>query len=88
VILGVGGQARAILEEAHAGLVIEPENSDALVNAIRSLLANPEVAGKLGRNGREYIVRKFSRRETAENYIRILEKLLNLPESHKTEVAA
>ncbi|MEY2393841.1 MAG: hypothetical protein QOF94_186, partial [Acidobacteriaceae bacterium] len=30
-ILGVDGQARSILEQARGGLVIEPENSDALV---------------------------------------------------------
>jgi colanic acid biosynthesis glycosyl transferase WcaI len=88
VILGVDGQARAILEEARGGLVIEPENSDALVSAIRLLAANPEMAADLGRNGREYIVRKFSRRETADKYIRVLERLLNLPQERKTEVAA
>ncbi len=88
VILGVDGQARTILEKAQAGLVIEPENSAALTNAIRSLASNPEMAGKLGRNGRDYIVRNCSRRETAEKYIRVLEALLNLPEDRKTEVAA
>ena len=88
VILGVDGQARAILEEARGGIVIEPENSDALVSAIRLLAANPEMAAELGRNGREYIVRKFSRRETADKYIRVLERLLNLPQERKTEVAA
>ena len=88
VILGVDGQARAILEEAGGGLVVEPENSDALVRAIRLLAANPEMAAQLGRNGREYMVRKFSRRETADKYIRILERLLNLPQERKTEVAA
>ncbi|MGA7301606.1 MAG: glycosyltransferase, partial [Candidatus Sulfotelmatobacter sp.] len=88
VILGVDGQARAILEEAGGGLVVEPENSDALVRAIRLLAANPEMAAQLGRNGREYVVRKFSRRETADKYIRILERLLNLPQERKTEVAA
>jgi colanic acid biosynthesis glycosyl transferase WcaI len=88
VILGVDGQARAILEEARGGLVVEPENSDALVNALRYLAANPEMAGKLGRNGREYIVRKFSRRQTAQKYIRVLESLLHLREDRKTEVAA
>jgi colanic acid biosynthesis glycosyl transferase WcaI len=88
VILGVDGQARAILEEARAGLVIEPENSDALAKAICSLAASPEMAGKLGRDGRAYIVRRFSRRETAEKYIRVLERLLHLPQSDKTEVAA
>jgi colanic acid biosynthesis glycosyl transferase WcaI len=88
VILGVDGQARTILEEAQAGLVIEPENSDALVNAIRYLAANRETARALGRNGREHIVRKFSRRQTAERYIRVLEQLLNLPGRSDAEIAA
>jgi len=88
VVLGVEGQARAILEEAGGGLVVEPENSHALAIAIRYLAANPEMAGKLGKSGREYIVRKFSRRQTAEKYIRTLQSLLHLPEDRKTEVAA
>src|SRR4029077_12234498 len=37
VILGVEGQAREVLEEARGGIVIEPENSVALVDAIRCL---------------------------------------------------
>jgi colanic acid biosynthesis glycosyl transferase WcaI len=87
VILGVDGQARAILEEARGGLAIEPENSEALVDAIRDLAANREFARELGQNGREYIVRKFSRRQTAEKYICTLERLLKLPE-RSTEIAA
>jgi colanic acid biosynthesis glycosyl transferase WcaI len=88
VILGVDGQARTILEEARGGLVIEPENSDALVNAIRHLAATPDETRDLGHNGREYIVRKFSRDYTAEKYIRVLEQLLNLPERSSPELAA
>jgi len=88
VILGVDGQARAILEEARAGLVIEPENSDALVNAIRYLAANREEARELGQNGRAHILRRFSRPQTAERYIRVLEHMLNLPERRGTELAA
>jgi colanic acid biosynthesis glycosyl transferase WcaI len=88
VILGVDGQARAILEEAQAGVAIEPENAGALIDAIRYLAANREAVQALGRNGREYIVRKFSRRETAERYIRVLEELLHLPEKRAAEIAA
>ncbi len=88
VILGVDGQARAILEEARAGLVIEPENAAALVTAIRYLAANQEVARDFGQNGREHILRRFSRQETAGKYIRVLEDLLKLPEPHSTEIAA
>jgi colanic acid biosynthesis glycosyl transferase WcaI len=88
VILGVDGQARSILEEARGGLVIEPENAEALANAIRYLATNRELARELGHNGREHIVRKFSRRQTAEKYIRVLERVLNLPERSETEIAA
>jgi colanic acid biosynthesis glycosyl transferase WcaI len=88
VILGVDGQARSILEEARAGLAIEPENSAALANAICYLAANREIAREMGRSGREHIVRKFSRRHTAEKYVRMLEQMLGLPESPAKEIAA
>lgn len=88
VILGVDGQARAILEEARGGLAIEPENVDVLVNAVCYLAANQEAARQLGRSGREYIVRKFSRHQTAEKYIHVLERLLKLPERTSPELAA
>ena len=88
VILGVDGQARAILEEARAGLVIEPESPIALANAIRYLAANQAVGRQLGENGREYILRKFSRHHTAERYIDVLEDLLQLPQRRKIKAAA
>jgi len=88
VILGVDGQARAILERAHGGLAVEPENVDALVDAIQYLAANRDEALQMGRNGREYILREFSRSQTAKAYIRVLEKLLHLPEREEAEVAA
>jgi colanic acid biosynthesis glycosyl transferase WcaI len=88
IILGVDGQARAILEKARGGLAIDPENSEALVNAILRLAANREMARELGRSGREHMVREFSRQQTADKYIGVLERLLNLPEPRSTKVAA
>jgi len=75
VILGVDGQARKIVEEAEAGIVIEPENSVALVAAIQRLAVDHDLCQKLGAQGREYIVRHFSRRQTAEAYIHVLDAL-------------
>jgi glycosyltransferase involved in cell wall biosynthesis len=75
VILGVEGQARQILEEAGGGIAIEPESSRALISSIRQLHNNPEVGHSMGQKGREYIVRNFSRAQTAENYISVLEDL-------------
>ncbi len=88
VILGVEGQARAILEEASAGISIEPGNANALANAIRHVAANREAAQEMGENGRDYVIRKFSRDRTAEKYIRVLEELLALPETGIAGVAA
>jgi glycosyltransferase involved in cell wall biosynthesis len=77
VILGVDGQARQIVEEASAGIVIEPENPDALVAAIDQLNANPELGRAMGQKGREYIVKNFSRASTAEKYLKVLKTLVS-----------
>jgi colanic acid biosynthesis glycosyl transferase WcaI len=88
VILGVDGQARQIVEEAGAGIVIEPESSSALVQAIHQLAANPDVGHALGQRGREYILRNLSRRQTADTYLRVLEELLGSTQARKAEAAA
>ena len=72
VILGVDGQARQILEEAAGGIVIEPENTDALMEAITRLQDNRELGRAMGQKGREYILKNFSRATTATKYIRLL----------------
>jgi glycosyltransferase involved in cell wall biosynthesis len=76
VILGVDGQARKIVEDAAAGLVIEPENAAALCAAIQQLAANRELANTLGQNGREYILQNFSRAKTAQKYLEVLERVV------------
>jgi colanic acid biosynthesis glycosyl transferase WcaI len=75
VIVAVDGQARQIVEEAGAGIFVEPGNSHALVNAIFDVAQEPERRQKMGANGRRYIVNKFSRGKTAQEYIRVLEAL-------------
>ena len=74
-ILGVDGQARQILEEAQAGIFVEPENATALANTVRRLAANPDLCDLFGRNGRRYVVERFTRRRTAKAYISLLESL-------------
>lgn len=73
VILGVEGQAQQIVEEAQAGIVIDPENAAALAQAVNQLAGNRELGLTLGEKGREYIQRNFSRARTAEKYIQVLQ---------------
>ncbi len=75
VILGVEGQSQLVLEAAHAGVAIQPENAEDLAQAINKLDADPEQARALGENGRKYILEKLSRSSTAQKYIQILKHL-------------
>ena len=59
VILGVEGQAQQIMEEAGAGIAIEPENAEALVRAIQQLVSDRSLCEALGKRGREHILRHF-----------------------------
>jgi len=72
VIVAVDGQARQIVEEAGAGVFVEPENSKLLVKAILDLVEDPERRRQMGTSGRQSIVNKFSREKTAQDYIAVL----------------
>ena len=85
VILGVDGQARQIVDEAGAGLVIEPENAVALAQAIERLEQDPANGRALGQKGRKYILQRFSRAGTAEKYINVLEALIRNPAAQAAE---
>jgi colanic acid biosynthesis glycosyl transferase WcaI len=75
VVVAVDGQARQIVEEAGAGVFVEPENSRDLVKAIIRLAEDPDDMRQMGARGRQYIVNKFSRERTAQDYISVLETL-------------
>jgi glycosyltransferase involved in cell wall biosynthesis len=75
VIVAVDGQARQIVEEASAGVFVEPENSQDLVQAILGLAEDPAKRRQMGASGRQYIINKFSREQTARDYITALEAL-------------
>ena len=77
VILGVEGQAREILDQAQAGIAVEPENAEELVSAIGHLANDGGACKKMGESGRAYVVERCSRGQTAAAYVRVLEALLS-----------
>lgn len=73
IILGVEGEACDIVaREAGAALAVEPENAQALAEAILSLQAQPELAARLGKQGRHLVEMRFSR----DQQIVVLEKYI------------
>jgi colanic acid biosynthesis glycosyl transferase WcaI len=74
IILGVQGEAcNIVAKEAGAALAVEPENAQALAEAILSLQAQPEMAARLGKQGRRLVEMRFSR----DQQIVVLEKYIN-----------
>ena len=76
VVVAVDGLARRIVEEAGAGVFVEPENTEALAKALLDLSNDAERRRQMGVAGRQYILQNFSRKKTAQDYITVLETLL------------
>ena len=77
VILGVDGQARQVLEEAEGGVYTEPNDPDALTDAIIKLYKDARLRNTLGQSGRRYIVKNLSRKKTSEKYLKVLRRVLS-----------
>jgi colanic acid biosynthesis glycosyl transferase WcaI len=78
VVVAVQGQAQEIVEAAQAGLCVPPEDPGALAAAVERLYKDEEERERLGRNGRHYVVRYFSREQTARDYIAVLQRVAEI----------
>jgi glycosyltransferase involved in cell wall biosynthesis len=61
VVLAARGEAAGVIERAGAGVVVEPENPEALADAFAGLAADPERRASLGAAGRRAVEREFGR---------------------------
>jgi glycosyltransferase involved in cell wall biosynthesis len=73
IVLGVEGEAAALLADAGAGVAVEPENAEELAEAVRRLADDPELRARLGARGAEHVRRHFDRNALARRYIEVLE---------------
>ncbi|MDR2757050.1 MAG: glycosyltransferase family 4 protein [Planctomycetaceae bacterium] len=73
IILGVEGFAAQLIQEADAGICIEPENTNAFLNAIEILVQQPELRKNYGEHGQQYVLEHYNRKHLAEQYICVIE---------------
>lgn len=76
VILGIDGVARELLEEARAGIYVEPENVEHIVEAVLRLYRECGLIEEYGRNGYKYAQQYFSRKRLAEQYEAIIRRVV------------
>jgi glycosyltransferase involved in cell wall biosynthesis len=75
VIVAAAGEAKRVVEEAEAGVAVEPGSEHALRDAILSLAVDPKMRTRMGQNGRKSAVTKYSRRMQAQQLSELLERL-------------
>ena len=75
IILGVEGYAAQFLKEANAGICIEPENAEQLVEAVEHLADNSKLCRLYGQSGYEYVTKYYNREQLANKYIDIITHL-------------
>lgn len=71
-LVTIGGEAKAVLEQAAAGIWVAPEDAEALRAAILRLVDEPAQVRQMGENGRRFVAEHYSRQAQAQQ----LEKLL------------
>ena len=84
VILGVDGESRELLQDAEAGVYVEPENAEALAAAVAGLAADRAGSAAMGKRGRRFVEEHFDRAVLARRY---LEQLIPLREARATRAA-
>ncbi|MEO0882815.1 MAG: glycosyltransferase family 4 protein [Pseudomonadota bacterium] len=72
IVLGVEGEAKALLDVSGAGIAITPGDADALAKGVKRLSEDPALAKRCGARGRAHVCAYFNRRILAERYLDIL----------------
>lgn len=75
MVLGVQGEARALLDAANAGIGVTPESASEVAAAVESLVDNPAARREHGAAGRRYVEAHFDRAVLAQRYLEFLERV-------------
>jgi glycosyltransferase involved in cell wall biosynthesis len=62
------GEAKNLLEQAKAGMVVDPEDARQLADAIVMLRDQPQLRKTFGESGRQYVSRNYSRDQRARSF--------------------
>ncbi len=76
MILGVEGEAKALMEAGGGGIAITPESAAELAAAVTRLADDPAFAAQLGESGRSFVAREFDRRVLAERLLTDMQALV------------
>lgn len=72
IINGVAGQAARFVEKANAGINIEPESAEDLLEALTILKNDHNLSRSFSKSGEDYVKKHFNRDVLAERYMQVI----------------
>ncbi|MEZ6119914.1 MAG: glycosyltransferase family 4 protein [Pirellulaceae bacterium] len=76
VLLGIDGAIRKVVDEANAGIFVQPSNEQSLADAVRHLKANPDEAKAMGQRGQQHIVSHYHMDRQADRFEEVFLKVV------------
>ena len=77
VILAIDGVIREVVNEAQAGIFVQPGDSEKMAEAIQGLYDEPLNRESMGKNGRQYVEENFDRNMLAEELSGFMGNMVN-----------
>jgi glycosyltransferase involved in cell wall biosynthesis len=74
IIVNSPGWTKPLVVDNDAGLFVEPEDAEALADAIERLAGDPQAVARMGHNARRVAEEQFNRDEQADRLIELLER--------------
>ena len=77
VILAIDGVIRKVVEEADAGIFVEPGNPELMAEEIKQLSVSYQRTQIMGKNGRSAVEEDFGRKKLTQEFAGIIEKMVD-----------
>ncbi|WP_396196737.1 glycosyltransferase family 4 protein [Flavobacterium sp.] len=76
ILMAIDGVSRDLVEQADAGIFVQPENSQDFAQKIMQYLSNPSEINIQGENGYRFAKENFDRMVLANKYLNLIQKSL------------
>lgn len=76
VIVSRGSGVHEVLVDGDTALLVPPRDPGAIAQALRSFMENPDLAGRIAHQGREFVAREFSWRGYATRMVKLYEETI------------
>jgi len=77
ILLAIDGVIREVIENANAGIAVQPADASALSQAVLRLAENPDLARRMGNQARSYVETNFDRSILASKLMNIMLDLVS-----------